>query len=150
MIQLRLMDSMKGIDYKIELEPSLPMVWGDPSQLMDVCFHVLGNAADALKDTRGGSIVIRTRAQNGLVRIEVVDDGPGMLEPRRVFDPFYTTKAVGQGTGLGLSVCYGIIRNHQGEIHAENLEGGGARFVIQLPAAPAAITSRKKPPIFKS
>ncbi len=145
MIQLRSMETMKGIDYKIDLEASLPMVWGDPSQLMDVCFHVLGNASDALKDTRGGSVVIRTRAQNGLVRLEVVDDGPGMLEPRRVFDPFYTTKAVGHGTGLGLSVCYGIIRDHQGEIHAENLEGGGAKFVIQLPVAPAGITSRKKP-----
>jgi signal transduction histidine kinase len=144
MIQLRSIEAMKGVAYKVELETPLPLVWGDPSQLMDVCFHVLGNAADALKDTRGGSVSIRTRAQNGLVRLEVVDDGPGMLEPRRVFDPFYTTKVVGHGTGLGLSVCYGIIRDHQGEIHAENLEGGGARFVIQLPAAPAALAAKAR------
>jgi signal transduction histidine kinase len=149
-IQLRSMEGMKGIEYKVDLENSLPLIWGDPSQLMDVCFHVLGNAADALKDTKGGSIAIRTRAHNGIVRLEVVDDGPGMLEPRRVFDPFYTTKTVGHGTGMGLSVCYGIIRDHQGEIHAENLEGGGARFVIQLPVAPAALVSSKQPAIIRS
>jgi signal transduction histidine kinase len=149
-IQLRSMEGMKGIEYKVDLENSLPLIWGDPSQLMDVCFHVLGNAADALKDTKGGSIAIRTRAHNGIVRLEVVDDGPGMLEPRRVFDPFYTTKTVGHGTGMGLSVCYGIIRDHQGEIHAENLEGGGARFVIQLPVAPAALVSSKQPAIIRN
>lgn len=134
-IQLRNMENGKSIDHQLDLEERLPMVWGDPAQLMDVCFHLLSNAADALKDTGGGSILVRTRSQQGIVRVEVIDDGPGMLEPRRVFDPFYTTKGVGQGTGLGLSVCYGIIRDHQGEIHAENVEGGGARFVIQLPVA---------------
>jgi two-component system, NtrC family, sensor kinase len=149
-IQLRSMEGMKGIEYKVDLENSLPLIWGDPSQLMDVCFHVLGNAADALKDTKGGSIAIRTRAHNGIVRLEVVDDGPGMLEPRRVFDPFYTTKTVGHGTGMGLSVCYGIIRDHQGEIHAENLDGGGARFVIQLPIAPAALVSAKQPAVIRN
>jgi signal transduction histidine kinase len=149
-IQLRSMETMKSIDYKVELESSLPLVWGDPTQLMDVCFHVLSNAADALKDTKGGSIIIRTRAMKGIVRLEVVDDGPGMLEPRRVFDPFYTTKTVGHGTGMGLSVCYGIIRDHQGEIHAENLEGGGARFVIQLPVAPAALASRSKSAVIRN
>ena len=64
--------------------------------------------------------------------LEFRDNGTGLHEPQRVFDPFYTTKEVGQGTGLGLSVCYGIIEEHLGSIRAENWEGG-ARFLITLP-----------------
>jgi len=144
-LQLRNMDksTKKSVAYQTELDPALPLVWGNGAELMDVCFNLLSNAADALKETGGGSIIVRTRSQQGIVRLEVVDDGPGMLEPRRVFDPFYTTKISTKGSGLGLSVCYGIIRDHQGEIHAENLEGGGARFVVQLPIA--AVKKQKAP-----
>jgi two-component system NtrC family sensor kinase len=66
------------------------------------------------------------------VTLEFIDNGVGIRDPERVFDPFYTTKEVGQGTGLGLSVCYGIVQEHRGEIIAENWEEG-ARFVITLP-----------------
>jgi two-component system NtrC family sensor kinase len=66
------------------------------------------------------------------VRLEFLDNGTGLHEPERVFDPFYTTKEVGQGTGLGLSVCYGIVEEHGGAIRAENWEQG-ARFIITLP-----------------
>jgi two-component system NtrC family sensor kinase len=66
--------------------------------------------------------------------VEFSDTGPGMLEPDRVFDPFYTTRPVGQGTGLGLSACYGIIEEHAGKIACHNKDGGGAVFSIELPA----------------
>jgi len=66
---------------------------------------------------------------------EFSDDGPGMSDPVKVFDPFYTTRPVGQGTGLGLSMCYGIIEGHGGKISCRNRSEGGASFVIELPAA---------------
>ena len=66
--------------------------------------------------------------------MEFADSGPGVKEPERVFEPFYTTKTVGKGTGLGLSTCYGIIQQHNGEISCRNRPEGGALFSIQLPA----------------
>ena len=74
-----------------------------------------------------------TKAQGNAVILEFSDTGPGMQEPDRVFDPFYTTKPVGQGTGLGLSACYGIIAEHSGKIFCENRASGGATFRIELP-----------------
>ena len=75
------------------------------------------------------------------VVLEFADDGPGLKEPSKVFDPFYTTKKVGQGAGLGLSICYGIITEHGGEIQAENRTPHGATFRIRLPAAQAQVVS---------
>ncbi|HEU5399986.1 MAG TPA: ATP-binding protein, partial [Terriglobales bacterium] len=117
-----------------ELQPDMPWTWGDAAQLTDVCLQLLGNAADALGE-KGGIITVRTHSENGLVTLEVIDDGSGISEPNRVFDPFYTTKGPGKGPGLGLSVCYGIIADHKGEITAENLPDGGARFTVRLPMA---------------
>jgi signal transduction histidine kinase len=84
---------------------------------------------------------VRTRAENGLVRLEFEDDGPGIpAEVRdRVFEPFYTTKPVGQGTGLGLSLTHGIIERHAGRIWVESGAGTGTRFVIEVPATATAI-----------
>jgi signal transduction histidine kinase len=82
----------------------------------------------------GGSIVISTRAASRGVIIQFADTGPGIREPDRVFDPFYTTRPVGQGTGLGLSVCYGIVQEHGGRISCRNRESAGAVFDIELPA----------------
>jgi signal transduction histidine kinase len=67
--------------------------------------------------------------------LEFADSGPGLKEPQRVFEPFYTTKSVGKGTGLGLSTCYGIIQQHAGEISCHNRAEGGAVFMILLPLA---------------
>jgi signal transduction histidine kinase len=132
-LRLREMDqSGKSIAFVRELEPELPLTWGDAVQLTDVCLQLLGNAADVVTD-QGGKIVVRTYSVNGFVTVEVSDNGPGMSDPNRVFDPFYTTKSPGKGTGLGLSVCYGIIADHKGEIIAENLPQGGARFRVRLP-----------------
>ena len=134
-LRLREMDELgKPVQFVRQLAAELPWTWGDASQLADVCLQLLGNATDALGD-QGGTITVRTYAQNGSVILEVTDTGSGISEPTRVFDPFYTTKGLGKGPGLGLSVCYGIIADHKGEITAENMPEGGARFRVRLPAA---------------
>jgi signal transduction histidine kinase len=112
----------------------LPRVLGDSNQLLQVCLHITNNALHALTDT-GGTLTVIARLQDASVLLEFSDDGPGMQEPERVFDPFYTTRPVGQGPGLGLSVCYGIIQEHNGKITCQNRPEGGAIFRIELPAA---------------
>jgi two-component system NtrC family sensor kinase len=124
----------KTIRFVRALEPELPLTWGDAAQLTDVCLQLVGNAADAVGE-KGGTIKVRTYRGDGFVNLEVVDNGPGISEPNRVFDPFYTTKGPGKGPGLGLSVCYGIVADHKGEIIAENMSDGGARFTVRLPMA---------------
>jgi signal transduction histidine kinase len=119
----------------IEMANPLPRVQADSNQLLQVFSHIINNAVNAMSE-RGGTITISTRAQGNLVTIQFADTGPGMVEPERVFDPFYTTRPVGQGIGLGLSACYGIIQQHGGKIKASNREIGGAIFQVDLPAAP--------------
>jgi len=109
-------------------------VKGDASQLLQVFLHIIGNAVDAMGRGKPGILSITTRAKNQQIEIEFADTGPGLREPQRVFDPFYTTKPVGKGTGLGLSTCYGIIHQHGGEILCGNRPTGGAVFTLVLPA----------------
>ena len=115
-------------------EVSALAVRGDASQLLQVFLHIIGNALDAMEGGAPGILRISTRAKNQQVEIDFADTGPGLREPQRVFDPFYTTKPVGKGTGLGLSTCYGIIHQHGGEIHCGNRPTGGAVFTVVLPA----------------
>jgi signal transduction histidine kinase len=116
-----------------EMAEPLPPVKGDLNQLLQVFSHIINNAVNAMAG-RGGTLTVCTRSERHLVVVEFSDTGPGMLEPDRVFDPFYTTRPVGQGTGLGLSACYGIIEEHAGKIACHNKDGGGAVFSIELPA----------------
>ncbi len=122
-----------NVQYATEMADSLPHVRGDSNQLLQVFSHIINNAAHAMSE-RGGTLVATTRANGNLVSIQFSDTGPGMIEPDRVFDPFYTTRPVGQGTGLGLSACYGIIQEHGGKIMCRNRPEGGAVFLIELPA----------------
>ncbi len=134
-LKLRELDEFgKTIRFVRDLDAELPLTWGDAAQLTDVCLQLIGNAADAVAE-KGGSITVRTYGAEGFVNLEVVDNGSGISEPNRVFDPFYTTKGPGKGPGLGLSVCYGIVTDHKGEIIAENMPDGGARFTVRLPMA---------------
>lgn len=116
-----------------EMAGSLPRVYADSNQLLQVFSHIVNNAVHAMAG-RGGTITVSTTTEHNLVMIKFSDTGPGILEPARVFDPFYTTRPVGQGTGLGLSACYGIIQEHGGKISCRNGESGGAIFQIDLPA----------------
>ncbi len=122
-----------NVQVHTDIASELPRVLGDSNQLLQVCLHVTNNALHALTET-GGTLTVTARLQDKLVVLEFSDDGPGMQEPDRVFDPFYTTRPVGQGPGLGLSVCYGIIQEHNGKIACGNRPEGGAIFRIELPA----------------
>ncbi|HZU23709.1 MAG TPA: ATP-binding protein [Terriglobales bacterium] len=119
--------------------PALPPVLADPNQLLQVIMQVLRNAIESLALVGGGELKLATFLDDAAAVLEVTDSGPGIRAPEKVFDPFYTTKPVGQGTGLGLSTAYGIIQGHNGEITCRNNPAGGATFRIALPLArPAA------------
>jgi signal transduction histidine kinase len=117
---------------------AVPIVEGDANQLIQVFLHIIANAIDAMEGNKEGVLTICIRVEQEHIEIGFVDTGAGLKEPRRVFEPFYTTKAVGRGVGLGLSTCYGIIRQHGGEIDCQNRPEGGAVFRLVLPAAAAA------------
>jgi two-component system, NtrC family, sensor kinase len=123
-----------SVQVRTDLAPNLPRILGDSNQLLQVCLHITNNALYAMS-AKGGVLVVSTREQGDHVFLEFSDDGPGMEDPERVFDPFYTTKPVGHGTGLGLSACYGIIHEHGGKLTCENRPGGGATFRIHLPVS---------------
>ena len=119
------------------MDEGLPPALGDSQQLQQVSLNILNNAYDAVQETgRRGRIVLRTRQTRGNLEISMMDNGTGIADPEKIYDPFYTTKQPGKGTGLGLSICYGIVRAHGGEIQCwNNEEGPGSTFVVRLPAA---------------
>lgn len=141
----------ENVELRMEFAPDLAVVKIDPGQVEQVLINLIVNACDAMP--QGGRIVLETRnlyldksAVNryGLppgiyVRLSVRDNGFGMTEEvrTRIFEPFYTTKAPGKGTGLGLATCYGIIRQNQGAISVESVLGQGTVFHIHLPMAPS-------------
>jgi signal transduction histidine kinase len=134
-VQLRNLDLLgKNIRIELENRSILPAVRGDPNQLLQVFYHLISNAVDAMESAGGGVLLIRTLRERGNVVIEFSDTGPGMKEPEKVFDPFYTTKEVGKGTGLGLSICYGVMEEHGGRISGFNRPEGGCTFRLELPA----------------
>jgi signal transduction histidine kinase len=142
-VQLRGMD-LRSSNARIELqlESVLPGVRGDGNQLMQVFFNIISNAIDALEAHSGGVLTVKTLRDRGNVVVLFSDNGPGLKEPHRVFDPFYTTKPVGKGTGLGLSICFGIVQEHAGKIFCYNNQAGGAVFRVELPAVLAALPVR--------
>jgi signal transduction histidine kinase len=127
-----------NVECRPDLGHALLPVRGDANQLLKVCKHIIQNAAHAMSDQGGGVLKVATRSTPESVTIEFSDTGPGISEPAKVFDPFYTTRPVGQGSGLGLSMCYGIIQEHGGRITCRNRDPRGACFLVELPAVPAA------------
>jgi len=125
---------LEGIKVETDLDERLPSIVGDPTQLRTAALNVINNGFDALSGKEGGGTLwIRTRAlPDEKILIEVEDTGGGVRNPERVFEPFYTTKGVGEGTGLGLSATYGIVVDHGGRIQVCNT-GQGACFTIVLP-----------------
>jgi len=127
------------IQVRTHLANELSRVRGDSNQLLQVCLHIINNALHAMEAT-GGVLTVSSYQQGESVVVEFSDEGPGIQAPERVFDPFYTTRPVGQGSGLGLSACYGIIQEHKGRITCQNRPNGGATFRIEMPvAAPAPV-----------
>ena len=147
-VQLRNLD-LRGKNIRIEMESHsvLPAVRGDPNQLLQVFYHLISNAVDAMEAGGGGVLLIRALREKGNVVIEFSDTGSGMKEPEKVFDPFYTTKPVGKGTGLGLSICYGIMQEHGGCISGFNLPEGGCTFRLELPAVLAVFPQSLVPAV---
>jgi two-component system NtrC family sensor kinase len=117
------------------IDPTIPQVWGDGHRLFQAFVQIVENASDALEEAGGGALEVSARLQGDDVVVQFSDSGPGIKEPHRVFDPFYTTKPIGKGTGLGLSAVYGVIQDHQGQITCHNKPEGGAVFVLHLPVA---------------
>jgi two-component system NtrC family sensor kinase len=117
-------------------DPSLPVINGDPHQLMQVFLNLILNAEQAMREVRDrGTLHIRLAKGEGTVTATFQDDGPG-IPPEilpSIFDPFYTTKRPGRGTGLGLSICKAILREHGAAIEASSGPGGGAIFTVALP-----------------
>jgi len=121
------------------LNQGLPPVFGSMNRLQQVFLNLFMNARDAMPS--GGMLEVRTASENGTVEVEVTDTGVGI--PRefltRIFDPFFTTKASGRGTGLGLSVSYGIIKEHAGKIDVRSTPGKGTSFRLEFPVARKAV-----------
>lgn len=134
-LQLSGIAKVPQVRLELHEQSSCPPVRGDSSQLLHVFLQIIANAMDALADSGGGSLDISILHIGSQVSVQFADSGPGIREPEHVFEPFYTTKPVGQGTGLGLSTCYGIIQQHDGEIFCCNRAEGGALFTILLPIA---------------
>jgi signal transduction histidine kinase len=129
-----------NIHIEIAIDAQLPQIWGDGHHLFQAFVHIVENALDALEDSGGGTLRVTAQREKDQVVVHFSDSGPGIKEPHRVFDPFYTTKPIGKGTGLGLSAVYGVVQDHQGQISCHNKPEGGALFVLHLPvgAEPAA------------
>jgi signal transduction histidine kinase len=127
-----------NIEVTLALADDLPTVWADGHQLQQVAVNLLTNALHAMRETSGPrrlTVDTRSDAARGGVRIIIADKGPGIPADvqARIFEPFFTTKPEGQGTGLGLPLCRGIIESHGGAIRVESVPGRGATFVIELP-----------------
>ena len=112
---------------------ALPRVLGNSNQLLQAFLQIVENAVEALQETGGGRLQVCLWREGNEVVVQFADNGPGLRDPERVFDPFYTTKPVGKGTGLGLSATYGVIQDHKGQITCYNRPEGGAAFEIRLP-----------------
>ena len=137
-----------NIEVEKEITPNLPYVLADFHQMQQVLTNLINNALQAMSTERGsGKLRLRTRTkEDGRVAVEVGDNGPGIppdILPR-IFDPFFSTKKQGGGTGLGLSVSFGIVRDHGGEIQVRSHVGIGTTFSILLPAYKAQSDSAEK------
>ncbi len=134
--------SLNNVTIKSDLAENLPNITGNANQLQQVLMNLMINAQHAIGDG-GGTVDVATLRKGRSVFITVSDTGPGVPEEvaAKIFEPFFTTKPAGEGTGLGLSVTYGIIQDHGGDILVTRADSGGAKFVIKLPveAEPAPV-----------
>jgi two-component system NtrC family sensor kinase len=127
----------RSVRLELALAPELPAIEGDRTQISQVMLNLLTNALDAMP--AGGRLRIETRREEGEVLISFEDSGLGISpeDQRRLFEPFFSTKALGQGTGLGLAICQQVVKRHGGAISVASERGRGSTFTVRLPAAPA-------------
>jgi PAS domain S-box-containing protein len=143
-IKLRSYDfASHGVEVTEDFDENLAPALGDAQQLQQVFLNILNNAYDAVQDAgQRGHIVIHTGRIDQNIEVSIIDNGTGVPDTERIFDPFYTTKQAAKGTGLGLSICYGIVRAHGGEILCRNNEdGSGSTFIVRVPIATDATTA---------
>ena len=136
---------VEQIDLELRLDPALPLTWADPFQLQQVILNLVTNAEHALGSWEGEKkLVVATERCGDMLQVRVSDSGPGIAAPDlpRIFNPFFTTKPVGQGTGLGLSISDGIVREHGGRISVVSSLGSGTTFTIELPHVSPPETER--------
>ena len=136
------------IEISTDYAESLGLVEADFNQIQQVFVNLMTNAAQAMSDGGGGDLIVRTVPHDDCVRVKIIDDGPGISRQHlsRIFDTFFTTKDTGAGTGLGLSVCYGIVTAHHGRIWADSKPGCGATFVVELPVSSRACDPAESKP----
>jgi PAS domain S-box-containing protein len=134
---LRWLSSSVGSNVSIRVDlKEVPAVMASPGQLQQVIVNLVANAAKSIPEGRRGKVTVRVGpGEPGMARVEVQDDGAGMSPEvlQRMFDPFYTTRVVGQGTGLGLPICHAIVTSHGGTITATSEPGTGSTFRFELP-----------------
>jgi signal transduction histidine kinase len=125
-------DLKKGINVHRDYDRSIPHICARGSELNQVWTNIIDNAIDAMKGK--GELRIHTARDNGFALVDIVDNGPGIPPEVRdhIFEPFYTTKPVGEGTGLGLDTVYRIVQEHRGNIHVESIPGE-THFQVRLP-----------------
>ena len=126
---------LQNIDIQEQLDPNLPEITGDYNQIQQCIMNVIFNAMEAMPD--GGKLTLNTsfKPKNRMVHINISDTGCGIPEENlsMIFEPFFSTKEESQGVGLGLSVVYGIMREHQGSIYVQSEVGTGSTFTIRFP-----------------
>lgn len=134
-----------NIEININLDPNLPATMADANQLQQVFLNIIINAETEMKLASGkGRLFIKTRKDDGILKVIFRDDGPGISEENleRIFEPFFTTREIGQGTGLGLSLCHGIITEHGGRIYVDSTVGKGTTFTVELPIVSKTVQER--------
>jgi PAS domain S-box-containing protein len=159
---LERMMTKKNVAIRMELDRTLQSIEGDANQLEQVVMNIIVNAGDAMPD--GGAIAVATSTVDlgrdatsvhslllpgKYVVLKISDTGPGIPEEirDRIFDPFFTTKGPGKGTGLGLAMVYGIVKEHQGVIDVRTKLGSGTTFEIYLPASAKLMPRLERPPV---
>ncbi|OOY12778.1 hypothetical protein BMG00_02825 [Thioclava marina] len=132
MLDQRLVKSGVSVDWQ---RPDFPaIVMGGEVRLSQVVINLLSNAIEAMEDQPVRRITIRLSREGGMIRLTLRDTGPGIVDPERIFDPFYSTKEAGsaEGLGLGLSISYGLVQGFGGNLRGENAPEGGAIFTVDL------------------
>ncbi len=125
-----------NIEVVTNFDPDLPAITADAFRLQQAFVNIIINAEYFMLQAHGkGTLIITAERRGDIIRVSFADDGQGIKKEhlRHLFDPFYTTKEVGQGTGLGLSICHGIVTEHGGQIYVDSKPGHGSTFTVELP-----------------